>query len=358
MEKHQQIREQIELKIASGAYPTGARLPTEIEFCEQFNAARATIARALRSLEEAGLIQRRRGSGTFVRPPEAQGKTKTIGLLIPGVGDGEIFEPVCCAIAAHATEYNLRIAWHQIAETSPEKRAQAALKMCRQYIYEGVDGLFFEPLELVSCKDDTNHQIIRLMRESGIPVVLIDADISYPQRSNLDLAGVDNFRVGILLAEHLLQQGCHAPVFLHRPGSATTTQARAAGFLSVLAANKCSIAGRVIETEPDCQKLPKHLTGKLKADGVACGNDYTAALLMKNLQVAGIQIPEQIKLIGVDNLKYARLLGIPLTTLAQPCSDIGLAALELMRFRIDHPDAPPRQVLLDTPLIERESTCC
>jgi DNA-binding LacI/PurR family transcriptional regulator len=102
--------------------------------------------------------------------------------------------------------------------------------------------------------------------------------------------------------------------------------------------------------------VAEKLTKEMKADGIVCGNDYTAALLMKTLITAGVRIPDQIKLTGVDNLKYAQLLNIPLTTLAQPCREIGLASLEMMRFRLEQPSALPRQLLFDAPLIIREST--
>jgi len=230
------------------------------------------------------------------------------------------------------------------------------MTLCQRYIDEKVHGLFFEPLELASHKDETNLQMLRMLKQAGIPVVLIDADVSYPERSGLDLVGIDNFRAGLVLAEHLIGQGCRSLAFVHRPHSAGTTHARAAGFRAALTAHKLRTGARVIEAEPEDQELVRRLTGKLKADGIVCGNDYTAAHLLKNLQTAGVNVPGKIKLTGVDNVKYAQLLSVPLTTLAQPCRDIGLAALELMRFRIDHPDASPRQTLLDAPLIERESS--
>jgi LacI family transcriptional regulator len=170
------------------------------------------------------------------------------------------------------------------------------------------------------------------------------------------MAGIDNFRAGVVLAEHLIARGCTSLAFVHRPRSAGTTQARAAGFRAVLVTHGLVTAGRVIEAEPEDRELVRRLTGELRVDGIVCGNDYTAAHLLKNLQTAGVRIPEQIRLAGVDNVKYAQLLSVPLTTLAQPCRDIGLAALELMRFRIDHPKAPPRQILIDASLIQREST--
>ena len=49
------------------------------------------------------------------------------------------------------------------------------------------------------------------------------------------------------------------------------------------------------------------------ADGFICGNDYTAASLMRHLMTRGVRIPEDVRVVGVDDLKYARLLSVPLT---------------------------------------------
>jgi len=99
MTKHQQILADIEQKIASGEYGPQCRIPTEMELCAAYGAARATVGKAIRELELRGLVERRRRAGTFVRAGGPAG-TGVVGLLVPGLGEGEIFEPICSAIAA------------------------------------------------------------------------------------------------------------------------------------------------------------------------------------------------------------------------------------------------------------------
>ncbi len=76
---------------------------------------------------------------------------------------------------------------------------------------------------------------------------------------------------------------------------------------------------------------------------------------MHSLLAIGQRIPEDIRIIGIDDVKYARLLPVPLTTLRQPCKDIGRIALSVMLDRISNPDLPPRDVLLRCKLVVRES---
>ena len=97
--KHAVIFQSLERAILSGERRAGERLPSEHELVEIFTASRPTVARALRELQHAGLIDRRAGSGTFVRQrsPVRTGR-KLFGLLIPELGSTEIFEPICAGM--------------------------------------------------------------------------------------------------------------------------------------------------------------------------------------------------------------------------------------------------------------------
>ena len=70
---------------------------------------------------------------------------------------------------------------------------------------------------------------------------------------------------------------------------------------------------------------------------------------------AGVRIPEEMRIVGIDDVSYARLLPVPLTTVRQPCRDIGAIALRTMLDRIDRPHAPSREVLVDGELVVRNS---
>jgi DNA-binding LacI/PurR family transcriptional regulator len=76
---------------------------------------------------------------------------------------------------------------------------------------------------------------------------------------------------------------------------------------------------------------------------------------MHTLLSIGVKIPEDIRMVGCDDVKYARLLPVPLTTQHQPCKDIGRIALAVMLDRIANPDLPVRDVLLGCQLIVRQS---
>jgi len=102
-------------------------------------------------------------------------------------------------------------------------------------------------------------------------------------------------------------------------------------------------------------KFIKALLRKDHPDAFVCANDLTAGNLMHTLISLGQRIPEDIRIMGIDDVKYARLLPVPLTTLHQPCRDIGRIAMAVMLDRIANPDLPPRDVLLRCEVVVRKS---
>ena len=92
-----------------------------------------------------------------------------------------------------------------------------------------------------------------------------------------------------------------------------------------------------------------------RPDAIVCANDHTAALVMQALIAAGVSVPRDVRLAGIDDVAYAALLPVPLTTLRQPSREIGVAAMAAMLDRVARPDLPPRDIFLHPTLIVRKS---
>jgi GntR family transcriptional regulator of arabinose operon len=78
--------------------------------------------------------------------------------------------------------------------------------------------------------------------------------------------------------------------------------------------------------------------------------------LMKTLSDLNVAVPQQVRLCGIDDVKYANLLAVPLTTIHQPCEKMGAEAVGAMIQRIRNPETPARDILLDFHLVVRESS--
>jgi len=358
--KYKRIQQTLKHNIASGEYRLGKRLPSEAELCKIFGASRLTVNRALRELQLAGIIDRRAGSGSYVRSQAVQ--SHTFGLLIPELGQTEIFEPICRGMAeAQEIDGHHALLWGKSlpdAEHNPEHKESKAAELCRQMLAKKVSGVFFSPLELTPGKDAINRSIVETLDHAGIPIVLLDRDIvAYPSRSHYDLVGIDNRRAGYTITAHLLERGCKRIVFVARPGSAPTVDARITGYREAMldtgAEWNPSFVRRI---NPLDKKAVRDMVEQLKPDGVFCANDFTAANLMKTFNELGVDVPDQIRMAGMDDVKYASLLSVPLTTIHQPCEKMGAAAIGAMLQRIRNPDLPTRDILLDFSLVIRRSS--
>lgn len=360
MAKHEKISQELRAEIAAGKYGGDGQLPSEAQLVQRYSVSRPTVARALRDLQAEGLIVRRAGSGTFVSPhsDEASG-AQVLGLLVPERCHTEVFEVICGELGALARVEGFGMLWggspvpHIDRDSTPEH----AREVCLQFIEKEVAGVFFAPLEASPESDDTNRELLEMLRQAGIPVVLLDRDVTpYPKRSHADLVSIDNFHAGFLLAEHLIRLGCQRLRFVARPGSAPTVDARISGVREALA--RYDLAPRqqlVARGDPTDRRFARSLKAGSQCDGILCANDLTAAELMKTLQTLDIGVPSQVRVGGFDDVRYATLLPVALTTIHQPCREIAEVAFRAMRERIREPFVPPRTMTVAPRLVVRES---
>jgi GntR family transcriptional regulator of arabinose operon len=356
--KYVQIYTHLRQAITDKSYKQGDRLPSENELVDRFSASRPTIGRALAQLESEGFIERRAGSGTYVAE-RSDTKNLVFGLLITELGVTEIFEPICKGISqAHLGGLH-DLLWGPLIQPDAPKEVQAE-RLCEYYLQRSLSGIFFAPLELSEGKDEVNLRIVRAFDQAHIPIVLLDRDIcDYPRRSKYDLVGIDNRRAGFEITEHLLECGARRILFFSRPNSAPTVTLRVLGYREALRAhgNRDSEAPVAYGDPADIAAI-RELLASRKPDAIVCANDYTAARLMSTLSTIGVHVPSDVRITGMDDIKYASLLQPPLTTIHQPCSDIGVTALMAMLDRVTHPNAPPRDFLVDFQLIVRNSSGC
>ena len=264
--KHEAVRRHLTQAISSGQYGPGQRLPSESELVKTFGASRPTVNRALRELQLTGIIERRAGSGSYVRA-DAGAHGYTFGLLIPELGRTEIFEPICRGMAEAQYGGQHVLLWGSSLGDAPNIEHQAA-QACRQLVARKVAGVFFAPLELTPRKDTINRTIAEVFDKAGIALVLLDRDlVPYPERSGYDLVGIDNRRAGYAVTSHLLRRGCRRVIFIGRPGSAPTVDARIAGYREAIADAPTSLEPTVCRIEPDDQARVKETVRRFRPDG-------------------------------------------------------------------------------------------
>lgn len=354
--KHKVVFEALRSEIMDGKYSITRKLPSEAQLVRRFEISRPTISRALRDLKDAGYLDRRPGSGTYLNP-SVRLNAGLFGMIIPGHGTTEIFTPICNEIARCSQEEGYTLLWNTSPASSSDDLQNQVLRLCKDFIDKDVAGVFLEPLELTPDCQTVNEEVLKMLTESKIPVVLLDRDIvQFPERSAYDLVGIDNLSAGYRLAKHMISRGAKRIVFFAKPNSASTIIRRIAGVQSALIESKLSWSSKSIfsgdpESEADVAKLLLS-----KPDGVICANDMTAACMLGTLKALKVKVPEDLLLGSFDDERFAKLLSPSLTTIHQPCTQIGKVAVQAMLQRTREPQTPPREILLDAPLIVRESS--
>ena len=354
--KYQKVYATLRRQIEAGRWKPGDRLPSEAELVRTFDASRITVGRAVRDLQSAGLVQRRAGSGTYVAGAKSATTAMSFGLLIPDLGETEIFESICQGMMSspHAREHALLWGSANGGGAAKEDRAWG---LCRQYIDRRVSGVFFAPVELAAQKDDVNRRIVGALDAARIPVVLLDRTVvPYPGRGHHDLVGIDNRRAGYVITEHLLRLGARRIAFLAMPNAAATVDARQAGYREALYTWQAPVERSLVHRLDPSESAEVNAVIKAQSvDAIVCANDRTASRLIPTLLRLGFAIPGDIRVVGIDDVEYAQLLPVPLTTLRQPTRQLGDAALAAMLERVARTHLPTRDILLNCELIVRDS---
>lgn len=346
--KHSIIFQQLHQEIKRGKYKDGARLPSEVALARRFGASRPTVAQALRELQRLELVERHRGAGTFVK--SAPLSAGNLGLLADGLGATEVLEPISVEIARAARA----VGWNVVMGAAVVDRP--ADLIAREWADRGVSGIFFAPIEHHPVRAGVNRALVDCLQRHGLSIILLDRDLGeFPQRSALDLVAIDDFFAGFELADHLLARGSRRIVFIARKEFPSTTDLRVAGARAAVArVEKATFEFAV--GDPENAPWLGRVCENAGADAMIASNDATAARLLQTLQGLGWKVPADVKVAGFDDVGYASLLSPTLTTMRQPCTALGAAAVEAMLGRLRQPHMPARRILLRAELIVRKST--
>ena len=168
----------------------------------RFGASRHTVQRAIRELQAQGLVVRRQGAGTFLTRKARE--TRRLALIVHGSDYCEIFSPIAREVShiCQAKGYTLLLG--DVSFPDPRKRTERVVELVREYVKQGVDGVIFQPIELLENSEAINAEVCAMFDAADVSVVLLDSDITpSPGRSKYDLVGINHFEAGRRLADHL-----------------------------------------------------------------------------------------------------------------------------------------------------------
>ena len=190
------------------------------------------------------------------------------------------------------------------------------------------------------------------------PVVLL----ARPPVEGCDAVSAESFQSARALTEHLLEHGRHRLTFVGDPDGSPDVQQRYLGFLDALSASDSSAEGPIVKVgfrERSGADVAAQVLGHATApDALVCANDELALSTMKALQHSGVRIPEDIAIVGWDDVMTARYVSPGLTTVRQPLYELGRAAATRLHERIAGAPTAPEPLILPTELVLRTSCGC
>ena len=369
--KYKAIYDHMFHKIRSGAYKPGDKIPTESELVNSFNASRPTVSRALRDLVNTGLIHRIQGSGSFITE-ETTLVNLTLGLIAardaitPVYPQGPtIFSQIIPQILRFSGQNNMALILGDSPSPDQKTLSEETMKICDDFIKRDIKGIFFLPFETTEETLSLNEIVTEKLVKSDIQVVLLDRaiyDIT-PKRSRFDIVGLDNIRASCTLTQHLIEQGCRNVCLVSEQTHNSVTNDRIQGYQKAMSDNNLpGVSVRLVKfTEQKIERKIDETKDKLLSldiDGIVCANDAIAAIVMRIYAEANIKIPQEIKIVGFDDLPLAAHLDPPLTTIHQPVNALAEEAVRTMLSRIENPASPARDIRIHGELIIRQSCGC
>ena len=209
---------------------------------------------------------------------------------------------------------------------------------------------------IVAASVALSSELSKRCQAAGIPMVLFNRS-----QDDMHLSAVtsDNFAGGCKVAELLLELGHRKIGFISGWEGASTQRDREAGFTHVLNQAGLSVHSRKVGDfkYSGAEKAALDMFAADPPEAVFVANDHMALAVMDTLRFKmGIRVPDDVSVVGYDDVAAASWPAYNLTTVRQPANRMVAETVDILLEKIDDPNAPPRRIEIDGPLMERGST--
>ncbi len=347
--KYVHIKNAILQRIRDGQLAPGQQIHSISEIMEEFTVSKVTAVRALSELEAEGIVRREHGRGTFVAPFEGQGANarirKGIAVIVPNMSNPFHVEVV------GALERRLR------------DRDVVVELNCTDYDVESEQALFdrisvdSHVSGMVLISTPVPHNLLNGSPTPRFPMIVID----YCPPDLLDKCiffSCDNYKGGYDAATHLAALGHERIGYINLSNGSLE---RLEGFKRGLEDHGRALLDRRMLTAEFGKPLGDELVDLVRREGLTAifaHNDMLAMQAMHLLRAADYSLPDDVSLVGYDDVAAARYLEVPLTTIDQHEEQIGRKAAEVLLAALESNGRPmrPREIVVVPQLVVRAST--
>jgi LacI family transcriptional regulator len=300
-----------------------------------------TRTRVLAAIAELGFV--RNDSARQLRA----GRSRTVAYVVLDAAN-PFFTDIERGITEIADSAQLAV---YLCNSAQEPRRQSAfLELLEQQRVEGV---------LITPIDPGDRRLVELPQR-GTPIVLVDA------RSDRHCSvSVDDVQGGDLAMTHLIDSGHRRIAFAGGPASLPQVSDRLAGARQALARSDLPVQElTILDTAAldvaEGRRAGSRLAGlpaRRRPTAVFCANDLLALGMLQEANLLGLRVPDDLAIVGYDDIEFAAAAAVPLTSVAQPRYLLGRAAAELLLDEAQRPEAHEHRQLLFAPeLVARAST--
>jgi LacI family transcriptional regulator len=329
---------------------TEARVTTISDVARLAGVSPATVSRYLKGVPVRAEDRVRDAIAALEFRPNAvarslkSGATMTVGLVIPDVTN-PFFAAVVKGVESVAREAGYTTSLFNTDE-SLEREGELV-----EILADRVDGLILAPVN----EDDP---VPARTRGRGVPTVFVDRDVP---GSAFDAVLIDNHGGGRAAATHLLELGHERLGIVSGPLESTPGRGRFQGFAEAVREAGLELGPGYVQqgdfrTQGGYQAMLRLLGLAQPPTGAFVCNNLMAIGALRAVREVGVRVPEQLSIVGFDDLDVGDLLAPPLTVIDRPMEEQGVLAMRLLLSRLDRTyDGAPRQIVLETRLLARGS---
>jgi GntR family transcriptional regulator, arabinose operon transcriptional repressor len=350
-----QLLDELRQQIVDGLLIPGDRLPSESQLMDAYGISRGTVRHALSNLVNEGLIERTHGAGSFVRAPSAPIMTgisdpaphldRQIGIVLSQSGDQLSMEILI------GIERSAKLHDYQVIFTYSEDNARQQRRDIERLRDNGINQFIIFPVGR-----DPVQEAIAELDQADMTYVLVDR---YFPDIDSNYVTADNFTGGYRATEHLAILGHQQIGFVYGTKvslSLTSVADRLRGYQKALADYGLTYHEDLVYQRPDTERnYDDYLKSEHRPSAVFASNDREALAIIKSARVCGVRIPQDLALVGFDDLSFTGHLSVPLTTVAQPRTDIGFHAAKILINAVENGEEKRQHIVLPVNLVVRES---
>jgi len=271
-------------------------------------------------------------------------RTQTVGVVVTTIADPFVSEIVR---GLEETGQNHGYTIILCNSNAEPRRELAAVKALRE---KRVDGI-------IVTASRVGDLYLPLLEDFGVPIVLINNQQTGKYVYSI---GTDDLRGGQIATEHLLSLGHTRIAYIASPNNVNSSQARMNGYRMALESHGIALDPALLADGDGRPAAAMEATARLLSQGahptaIFCYNDMTAIGTIRALKRMGLRVPDDISVVGYDDIPIVEYLDPPLTTIRQRKYDMGCMAMEMLLRLLNGAD-DVQDVTIEPTLVVREST--